>query len=208
MPKKSTLILLAIFLFFFLTTSVGAQTASNASDLKQEIQDLREEKKAAVDKIKEDTKAMIQAKRDEFKARLQTIKDQRKKTLLERINTKLENINKKHTTRFSKVLTKMQAILDQITQSTIDGKILEDSKIVQVSIDTAKTAVASQSAKTYIIEITDELSLRLNAQTEIMQLRQDLVTVHNLVLDTKQKVQKLRVDLAIIKKGATSSANL
>lgn len=209
MQRKLVVVSFSVFLFIVFSSSVNAQTtASTASRLKEQMQILKDQKKTAVSQIREETKAMMQAKRDEFKTRMQAIKDQRKKMLVERIDTKLSEVNKKHTDRFTEVLSKLQLLLDKITAKETETKVLADIKTAQAAIDTAMTAVEAQAAKTYIIQITDETKLRLDVGTTTSQLRQDLMATYKLVIDAKQAVQKLNTDKSIMKKEATSSANL
>lgn len=189
-------------------TTGGAQTDGNSSKLRQQMELLQEQKKTAVTQVRTDAKAMIQAKKDEFKIRIQTIKDQRKKLLVERIDAKLAQVNAKHTSRFSDVLTRLQGFLDKIKQSTTDTKVLDDVAVAQTAIDTAKAAVETQAAKIYTMTIADDSTLKLNAGTTVSQLRLDLMAVHKLVVDAKQAVQKLNTDRKLMKKEATSSANL
>ncbi len=194
MTRKLFFLALPFFLFIFVaivnaqdTATSSPQTKTNpGTKLKQQIQFLQEQKKAAVEKI-----------RDEFKTKIQTIKDQRKKNLLERIDAKISRINKKTTDRFQEILVRLQNFLDKTSQSTKDEKILASVKIAQDAIDKASSAVASQAEKVYTANITDEASLRLNVGTTVSQFRQDLTGVHKTVVDAKQAVQKLRANNAI-----------
>ncbi|MBF8249587.1 MAG: hypothetical protein HW400_188 [Candidatus Levybacteria bacterium] len=191
------------------TSALNTQNATDAATkLKVQMRQLEEQKKTAVSKIKEDAKVMIQAKRDEFKAKLQTIKDLRKKTLVERIDAKLAEVNKNHTTRFTEILVRLQGFLDKIKQSptATNSTVLADITAVQTAIDTAKTAVDTQAAKAYTIGITDETSLKINVGATVSQLRLDLMAVYKLVIDAKQAVQKLHSEKPKLEKEATSSA--
>jgi hypothetical protein len=177
------------------TTTSSSGTVNNASKLKEQMQLLQDQKIAAVSQA-----------RDEFKAKLQVIKDQRKKILVERIDAKLARVNKKQTERFSEVLTRLQGFLNNIKQSTTDTKVLADIAAAQTAIDAAKAAVDVQAAKTYIIQITDDATLRLNVGTTVSQFRQDLMATYKLVIDAKQAVQKLNTDKSLMRKEATNSA--
>lgn len=207
MEKKFVSLVLFFLLVALFPSFVNAQTASLPPQLKKQA-DIGKQKKTEVSQIKENTKAMVQAKKDEFMARIQTIKDLKKRAVVTRIDAKLSEVNKKHTDRFSAVLTKLQTLLDKTSQTAKDKKVLADVEIAQAAIDEAKTTVANQAAKTYTIQITQETTLKLDVGTTISQLRQDLMATHKLVVDAKQAVQALRKDNAIIKKEATNSANL
>lgn len=204
MEKKFLPLVLFFLLVALFPSFVNAQiptSTNSASSLKQRIKDIVQMKR-------EETKQALKLKRDEFKAGIQTIKDQRKKLLVERIDTKIAELNKKSTDGFSEVLAGLQTFLDKISQSTNDEKVLADIKVAQTAIDTAVVAVASQSAKTYTLQITTEQNLRINVGTTMSQFRQDLMATHKLVVDAKQAVQALNKDRAIMRKEATRSANL
>ena len=205
MTRKLPFLIVPLFLLV-LVSSVNAQTTTgtdSASRLKQQRQELLAQKKAAISQIKEtvaakreEARKAVSAKREEFKARLQTIKDQKKKALVERIDTKLSNVNIKHTDRFAQVLSNLQAILDKMSADV-------DKTEAQAAIDTAKAAVEAQAAKTYTITISTETALKSDVGAVTSQLRLDLSATHKLVIDAKQAVQTLRKDNAIMKKEAT-----
>lgn len=196
-----------VFLFLF-ALSANAQTTTPSSTLKQQMQDLKTEKNAALSQLKADAKAAMQAKRDEFKTRVQTIKDEKKKVQIERIDRKLANVNKKHTARFSEVLTKLQTFLDKIRANATDVKVLADIEKAQAAIDAAKTANDAQDSKEYVAQIIDDTTLRANVGSIVSQLRLDLMAVHKLVIEARQAIQQIRTDKAMIRKDSTRSANL
>lgn len=223
MHKKLAVICFSVFLLILSSSVMNAQTStgtSSAGRLKQQLQELQAQKQPVVPQVKKEArielrqqiKETIQAKKDEvreavatrkeeFKAKLQAIKDQKKKALVERIDTKLMNANIKHTDRFTHVLSNLQTILDKIS-----GDV--DKAEAQASIDSAKAAVEAQAAKTYIITISAESALRSDVGAVTSQLRQELMATYKLVIDAKQAVQALRANNVIMKKEATSSANL
>lgn len=145
-------------------------------------------------------------KRQEMKKRLEVIRNEKKKAAVERIDTKISNMNKNHTDRFSAVLDKLQSILDRVSQKTSEVKAngkdttALDSSIVsaQTAIDSAKAAVSAQAAKTYSIQISDEATLRNSVGTTVSQFRKDLRDVHKTVVEAKQAVQKAIRELAKI----------
>lgn len=207
MTRKLLFVLFPLLLLI-LASGVNAQTATDsAAKLKQQLQFLGEQKKAAVFKAKEEAKALIQAKRDEFKIKLQAIKDQKKKALALRIDAKLARVNENQTAKYTKVLVRLQDFLDKIKSET-DTQVLADVTLAQTAMDTAKAAVEAQSAKSYTMTIADDSTLKLNAGTAVSQLRLDLMAIYKQVLDAKQAVQKLNTDRHLIKKEASRSAEL
>lgn len=219
---RKLLVLLLPFVLFFIIPNANAQTATSgnnpittrsaaidsAAKLKLQMQLIQDQKKAAVVKAKEEIRAMVQTKREEFKTKLEAIRDQKKKALIERVDAKLAEVNKKYTSKFLEVLTGLQGFLDKIKQSTTNTTFQANVLIAQTAIDTAKTAVEAQAEKSYTMMITDETTLKLNAGAALSQLRQELMAVHKLVVDSKQAIQKLNTDKEFLKKEATSSAEL
>src|SRR3989344_3615978 len=200
--KKLLYIFVLALTFSIVTSSANAiTTATSASDLKTE-------RKNAIAQVKERTKAEIEALKVQFRERLNTIKDTRKKAVVQKINDDIAVKNKKHTDKFNEVLARLQAFLNKISLEAKDSKTLSDIKSAQAKIDAAKSAVASQATKEYTIEITDETTLRNDVGATISQFRVDLKQVHKVVVDAKQAVQNLRTDKTLMKKEASSSANL
>ncbi len=202
--KVKLLCLIILLTFLSVPTTANAQTATRTSDLKKQISDLKQERQNIVSQTKE----QIQAARDQFKERLQTIKDAGKRNLTARLDSNIALVNKKHTDRFSGILTKLQTFLNKISSEVTDAKTLLLAKDAQTKIDLASEAVASQGAKVYTIDITTETNLRTNVGTTISQFRNDLTQTYKLVIDAKQAVQNLRTDKVMMKKEATGSANL
>lgn len=203
-------VLLALILFLIVSTSNASavDTASSAPKLRDQIGTIREQKQKAVAKIKDDARLAIKARQDEFRTKLQAIKDLKKKAILENVNAKLTEVNRKNTDKFSDVLTKLQTFLDKVESAATAPKIISNIANAQIAIDTAQAAVATQAANDYTIQVTGETVLKANANSAISQLKKDLSATHKLVIDAKQAVQLLRTDKIMIKKEATSSANL
>jgi len=235
MIQKLLCLILPLFFLIFVsgayaqttTTNSAQATSDRTSKLKQQMQLLKDQKQTPVSMTKkearidlkqqikervqvkrEEIKELVATKRQEFKAKLQIIKDNKKKALVERIDTKLSNVNTKHTDRFAQALSNLQVLLDKISLTATEKSVLADIATAQIAIDAAKFAVETQAAKIYTITISTESALRSDVGTVTSQLRQDLAATHKLVVDAKQAVQKLRTDNAIMKKEATSSANL
>jgi hypothetical protein len=176
---------------------------------------LLNQKNAAITKIQDNMAAMIQAKRVEFNAKLQTIKDSNRKSLVERINSRLAEINKNQTDRYNVILGELQSFLDKISSSATPTASLANITNAQNAIDIAKSAVSAQAQKTYIMTITDDTTLKQNAAAIVSQFRQDITSIYKLVVDAKQAVQGLKPGVKIVppiimrpilKKFATGSA--
>lgn len=190
------------------TIAVKATATDSATKLREQLKLLQEQKKDAITQVRTEAKTLIDTKKEEFRTRLQTIKDQKKKTLVERIDSKIAELNQKQTTKFTETLTRLQSFLDKMSSSATIATVATDVQAAQAAITAAKTANEAQAAKTYTMTISDDATLKLNAGTTVSQFRLDLVAVHKLLIDAKQAVQKLNTDKGLIKKEATNSAKL
>lgn len=216
MTRKIIYLILPLFLLTFVsavnaqnTTTGSAQTTTNtATKLKQQMQLMQEQDNKVTAQNREEIRVMLQTKREEFRTRLQTIKDQKKKALVERIDARIAEVNKNQATKYAQALDWLQGFLDKMNIAAIDVAPLANLASAQTTIDTAKSAVATQVEKTYTMTITDELTLRQNAGTLVSQFRQDITAVHKLVMDAKQAVLMVQSEINPIKNGATSSAGL
>jgi len=195
------------------TITINATTAAGTNPTTARM--LINQKNAAITKIREDTAAMIQAKRAEFNTKLQTIKDQNKKSLVERINSRLAEINKNQTDKYNVILGELQSFLDKISSSATPTASLANITNAQNKINIAKSAVSAQAQRVYIMTITDDATLRQNAGAVVSQFRQDITSVYKLVVDAKQAIQSLKPGAKIVppiimkpllKKFATGSA--
>lgn len=138
----------------------------------------------------------LQEKQRDFKERVLTIKDQRKQTVVTNIDTKIQTINERRTTQMEQALERLSDIIDRIASKAalakdagVDTQIA-DALIIQAkeSLATAQTALNTQAAKTYVIVIEDETTLRATVGETISELTQDLRIVYQLVIDVRQKV--------------------
>jgi len=190
----------------------GSTSAEPGIKLKQQLQLLQAQKKTAVGQIKDDLKASIQAKKEEFKAKLLTIIDQKKKALVELIDARLAEVNKKQTDDYTVTLTQLQSFLDKISQSASGTAKMTAITSTQNSINAAKTAVEAQAAKAYTMTIDTDTTLKLNAGIIVNQFRQDISSTRGLVLGAKQAVQALSpirpTIKPLIKNEASSSAKI
>jgi hypothetical protein len=216
MARKVIYLILPLILLAFVstvnaenTTTTSAKATTEATTkLRQQMQLIQEQKRAAISSSSSGIKTLIQIKRGEFEASILKIKDQKKKALVEKIDAKITEVNKNQTSRFLEILATLQGFLDKIKQSTTDTKVSENVTAAQFAINLARNSVNIQATKAYPMEITDDVTLRSNAEKIVSQFRQDITTVYKFVVDAKQAVQKSNVERNLIKKEATSSANL
>ena len=137
-----------------------------------------------------------QERKDTFRTKLETITDEQKKTLLERIDTKITTLNTNRTTRATENITKLENVLARITelQTTLDSQGVNTASLTasitqaEEAISEAKLAIETQAGKEYIIQITTETALKSSVGTLLRTLNQDLTAMYKSVMTAKQEV--------------------
>ena len=112
------------------------------------------------------------AKREEFKQKVENIRDERKKKIVERVDAKLAEINKRRTDAMTRHLDKMSEILAKVK---LRGG---DTTAAEAAVAEARSAVAVQAAKTYTITISTEDKLKINVGETMKVLMTDLRNLH------------------------------
>lgn len=162
--------------------------------------------------LKAEYLAKTKALRDEYKAKLATIKDERKKTIVEKIDGSLANVNKRRTDEMSENLTKMSSILERISSkaATLKGQG-KDTANLDTSITNAKTAITSaqdavtaQAAKEYVITITSESTLKTDVSPVVLQFKTDIKSVHDKVVEARKAVVDAAKQLGLLIKPSTA----
>lgn len=191
---KRILLLLPVLLFILVPT-VTAQTPDR-DEIRQRLLEQREDARQGVDTVGEEVTERVSERREEFRQRLETVGDEAQQRALERIDTKLQDVNQRVTAAFNTVLDKLENLVFRMEQRadtlaaggedfTSLGSALDNAN---QEIDTAKTIVDEQAQKEYIIDITDDLTLGDAARTAIEELRTDLKSARDAVMDAKNAV--------------------
>ena len=111
--------------------------------------------------------------RDGFRAKLKTIRDEKKRAIVERLDTRFNEVNAKRTSEMGKHLDKMTEILGRVSPE----------------IQTARDANTAQAAKVYTITISTEKNLKIDVGKVRSQLEADLKAVHELVVAARTAVR-------------------
>ncbi|QQG40782.1 MAG: hypothetical protein HYV37_00460 [Candidatus Levyibacteriota bacterium] len=172
------------------------------------ILEQKKELRETIMQKREEAKELFKAKRETLKLKIAQIKDERKKVVLERIDNKLSAVNTNRIDAMTANLEKLSSILTKITEQANTAKANEkntailDAAIItaQSSITSAKSIVATQAGKEYVITITTEQALKSAVGKTTSQLQADLQIAHKTVVDAKQAVQKAAAELAKITK--------
>jgi len=224
MSRRKISIFLLTFLFsvtpVIAASTVGELRAENAASraaVKEAAKERWEELKTIREAKREENKANIQAKREEIKAKVQSMRDERKKLVVERVQTKLGEVNARRTDHFLKVLERLSTILDKIQSRTekakTEGKNVTAVEVAiasaRTAISTAQSAVNTQKAKTYEIAVTDDTTAKNDVGATVKQLQEDLRAVQDTVAAARSAVQNVFKEIKTVvgsNKQATSSA--
>jgi hypothetical protein len=215
---RKLLLVVALFSFIFFVADAKAENTTTGSahtttgtisvtpKIKPQIQLLQEQKHTAITQIKTDAQKLVETKRAEFNAHVQIIKDLAKKTLLERIDARITEVNASQTAKFADTLNRLQSFIDKVKDTASTTVSQANIAAAQSAVDTAQTAVTAQAAKSYIMTIADEATLRVNAGKTVSLFRHDLIGVHDLVLSAREAVRKLYIFKDTTRGNASSSA--
>lgn len=224
MSRRKISILLLTFLFSA-TPVIAASTvqelrqenAASRAAVKETAKERWQEIKTDREAKREEVKANIQAKREEVKAKVAAMRDARKKQVVERVQTKIGDINTRRTEHFLKVLERLSTILDKIQSRTEKAKA-EGKNVTAVetaiasartAISTAQSGVTAQKAKTYQITVNDDTTARNDVGAATKQLQEDLRVVQDTVAVARSAVQNVFNQIKTLvgsNKEASSSA--
>lgn len=130
-------------------------------------------------------------KRTAFQEKLEGITDIRRQAMIERVDEKINNFNERHTTKLQNGLTRMQTVLDKISTkaATLNNEELDTQiETAQTAIDEAQEAITAQLENEYILDLTDETSIRSSGKELFMDFKTNLKAVHELVKEAHMAV--------------------
>ena len=91
---------------------------------------------------------------------------------MERVDAKLAEINKRRTDAMTRHLDKMSEILVKVKARG------GDTAVAEAAVADARSAVAAQAAKTYVVTISSEDKLKINVGETMKALTTDLRNLH------------------------------
>jgi len=182
---------------------------------KNELDAKRGAVRSAVIDRKEAARTEFESRRAEFETKLNTIRDERKRNLVQKINNQLADFNERVTGHFGEVIDKLSAALQRII-ARVNQAEERDFDVTSVrtaianaeaAIANAKNSVVEQAGKSYIIEITDEATLRAAAKAAKDALQADLRKVREIVKIAHDAVRRAATAFASIR-GANNEVEV
>ncbi len=191
------------------------EVESEIKNLKEDIRKKTQEFKDTVKVKKVELEDQIKTKRQELQVNLKKIKDTAKQQTVEKIDKQIDDLNSQMMAHFSDMLDKMSAVLvkigDRVNKASQQGY---DVSSVRTAIDNAnkaivaaRSAIVTQSGKTYVIKITTETGLKGSVGKARDALHTDLVVVKNAVQSANEAVRKAAVVLGQLR-GQSPSPSL
>jgi hypothetical protein len=172
--------------------------------------------------IKDAFKQQLQENKDEMKdlmaqrklalqGKLATLKDLRKKSVVERINSKLATVNETRTGRMSDALARMTERISRVEElgevQRSSGKDMAafDQAVADAkdAISEAQAAVDTQKAKDYTLTLTTEPMLKVNVGQTVKTAQTDLRTTHATVVAAKKALVAAVRELAKLQGNST-----
>src|SRR3989344_3129498 len=213
MIKKLTITSAALALLFLPAVSFAQNTnmADTETTITTSPRKLPGAIKEARMEAKEELKDKIAEARAAMKAKISEIKDIRKKTIVENIDSRIKTINENRTQQMLKHLDRLTTILSKVSSKEAalksqgkDTTALSNSiTLATTTIETAKTAVNAQAAKTYTATITTDEALKTAITTLLTQFKKDIKAAHVLVV-TAQKAVSAAHKAAGLLRGETT----
>lgn len=141
-------------------------------------------------------KQQIEKNREALMLKIKNFKDEKKKTVAERVDLRLEEINKIQTDHFVAVLDQIEKVLGSIEiQADKMQANGQDVSKVRTAIDSAakaiadaRTAVVVQSKKTYTPTITSETTVQADLKKARESLNSDLKAVREVIKKSHEAV--------------------
>ena len=134
--------------------------------------------------------------KEELQTKLEEFRNQEKARIALRVSNNFGTINDNRVNAMTTHINRLQEILDKLTErvavARANGKDTTEAETAiaaaQSAIDSAKAVVEAQAGKDYTITVTDESTVRSDAQEQRTALMEDLVTAHKSILSAKDAV--------------------
>lgn len=151
-----------------------------------------------------ETGTKIQEEKQRLAERLGLVRDERKRQIVERINVNLLNVNDRRISETESLLTEIEDVLMRIISrrdkaaangfdvGTVDGAI----GAADAAIESARAAIEEQARRTYIINVTDEATLREKIASIRTAIFEDLRRVREAVRAAHDAVRRAALALA------------
>lgn len=195
--KKMRLLPILLILSFSIVviTPVFAQESTPSTTRREKTEQRVEERKERVQERIGERKDKVASRAAAVKEKIQAFKDKRKAQATERINENLDKVNQQKTSALLRHLERMSALIIKL-ENVVSKQPEKDTSAAKASITTAKAQIESaksvvnaQAAKSYSINVTTESKVKDDAKVARDSLHSDLKTAHTAVVDARKSVE-------------------
>lgn len=174
---------------------------------RQNLRKEQEKFRLEFEEHKASAEAKLQARKETFELKLAEFKDKAKKAKVENIQQRLEEHNTKLTQRATENLAKISELLDRIIEKVQTEKTngkdtgVVDSAITaaQTAIGAAQDAIAAQAAKSYVVPVTTEASVKSDTVATTKTLMSDAKLMHEAIVSARKAVSSVIRELAKVR---------
>ena len=168
----------------------------------------KQEFETKVETKKEEFKRNVEAKKEELKKKLEIVKDEKKKQTVEKLDEKMREINDKRVSQLTEKITHLDEILvkissraDKVEANGTDVSVVRVAIInAETVIASARTAVANQASKIYVVTINSEENLKSDVGATRQKLQADLSIVNEALKKALESVKMASQSLSSLAK--------
>ncbi len=175
-----------------------AEIEAKREEMLKNVLEKRKEFEVKKEEMKTEMKAKAEAAKEVLKKSLGAIKDEKKKASVENIANIIDNANKNTGTRFTNTVNSVENVLVSIkSRSEKVGATGADTTLAlaeiakaETLISDARTAISTQSAKVYTIDITDPTKAKETMKSTRDTFNADIKAVQEKVKLARDGVKK------------------
>ncbi|MFA7286523.1 MAG: hypothetical protein WC052_02590 [Patescibacteria group bacterium] len=180
--------------------------ASKPRALEQRLENHRRTLNDDVSKARLEVKDLREKQREELKEKVEGLRDARKKAAVERIAANLDRANEKAVERYGEALDRLDLVIAKIEKRISDlsakGVVVTEVTTLltaaKAKIVAARSALVTQSAKTYPLTITTEENLGVTVAAARQTLHSDLKVVQEAVVAARESLTSVLSALRLL----------
>ncbi|MDP3901680.1 MAG: hypothetical protein Q8Q37_01720, partial [bacterium] len=161
---------------------IRVKTLDGVREVRVMTQETKEQFKQSLEEARSKVRDRVEAEKTQLKDRLQLIKDENKRQVVEKINMSLAELNDRYTQKLVSFLDRLENLLSRIEERVVGAvsrnldvasaqSVINDAR---ASIAASRELVKAQAERVYVIDITNEISLRVDVYNARQVLHSDL----------------------------------
>jgi hypothetical protein len=187
-------------------TTIQEERKLQLQTIIQTIKDKRDKFKTEIETSREQTQLKIIELRASFQESLGKIKDEGKKTSAKKIVSTIQSLNTKLTDHYTNKVDQIENVLVSVESRVTKAKdagldvstVLSQIEKAKTAIATAREAISIQASKVYIVNVTDDSTLKAQMKslrdgyiTDMKAVKAKVKLAHSAVMDTATTLAKI-----------------